>query len=210
MNFEFLSPSSVAAWASGLATGLGLFAAVGAQSAFILRQGLMRAHVGSVMAVCAASDALLIFCSVRGMDALMGRLPWLAAVTAWTGVVFLALYAMRAAHRAWRANQALDPAAQVAGSRAAAILGALAFTLLNPHFWLDIVMVGALAHGFGNSRLAFGTGAVTASLFWLLVLGGGARLLAPLFRDARAWRLLDGGVALVMAGMALRLALRVL
>jgi L-lysine exporter family protein LysE/ArgO len=198
------------AWVSGLATGLGLFAAVGAQSAFILRQGVMRAHVGTVLAVCAACDALLIFCSVRGTGALIERAPWLVPVMAWAGVIFLVVYAIRAGQRALRAGQALEPAAQPARSRRAAVLGALAFTLLNPHFWLDIVLVGTLAHGFGDASLAYASGAITASILWLLVLGGGARLLAPVFRDARAWRVLDGGVAMIMASLALRLALRAL
>jgi L-lysine exporter family protein LysE/ArgO len=200
----------LAAWLSGLATGLGLFAAVGAQSAFILRQGVMRAHVGSVLAVCAASDVLLIFCSVRGAGALIERAPWLVSAMAWGGAVFLAVYAVQAGRRALRTGQGLVPAAQLARSRRAAVTGALAFTLLNPHFWLDMVLVGTLAHGFGDASMAYAGGAMTASVLWLLVLGGGARLLAPVFRDARAWRVLDGGVAMVMASLAVRLALRAL
>lgn len=196
------------AWLSGLVTGLGLFAAVGAQSAFILRQGLMRAHVISVLMVCALADAILIFASVLSLRALTGALPWLMSAVAWCGVVFLTVYAIRAAHRALRARSALVPADSVARSRKGAVLGALAFTLLNPHFWIDMALVGSLAHGFGTASLEYASGAICASVLWLLALGTGARLLAPVFRDARAWRLLDGSVAVVMAGMALRLALR--
>lgn len=199
---------ALAAWASGVVTGLGLFAAVGAQSAFILRQGLMRAHILSVLAVCALTDAVIIFASVLGLRALSGRAPWLVSAVAWCGIVFLFCYAARAAHRALRARSTLAPAAGVAHTRRAAVMGALAFTVFNPHFWLDMTLVGSLAHGFGDASLAFALGAATASMLWLAALGGGARLLAPLFRDARAWRVLDGGVAVIMAGMALRLILR--
>jgi L-lysine exporter family protein LysE/ArgO len=204
-TFPFLGP-----WMSGLATGLGLFAAVGAQSAFILRQGLQRAHIGSVLAVCAAADAVCIAGSVLAWRALSGHAQWILPVTTWLGAVFLALYAARSARRACSAGNVLAPAATVAATRRAAVLGALGFTLLNPHFWLDMALIGSLAQAFGRDAAAFAAGTVTASALWLLVLGGGARLLRPLFRDPRAWRLLDGGVAVVMATMAWRLLARAL
>ncbi|OZI31979.1 lysine transporter LysE [Bordetella genomosp. 10] len=197
------------AWLAGLLTGLGLFAAVGAQSAFILRQGLMRAHLPSVLLVCGLSDAVVIFASALGLRALDQQAPWLMPVLGWGGAAFLAFYAWRSARRALRAGDGLAPAARVAHTRRGAVLGALAFTLLNPHFWLDMALVGALAHNFGAASVAFAAGAVCASVLWLLILGGGARLAAPLLRDARIWRVLDGGIAVVMAGMALRLLLRV-
>ncbi|OZI20850.1 lysine transporter LysE [Bordetella genomosp. 9] len=197
-------------WLSGLGTGLGLFAAVGAQSAFILRQGLQRAHIGSVLAVCAAADALCIALSVMAWRTLSGQAPWIMPAVAWAGAVFLALYAARAARRAWSAGGGLAPARQAAGTRRAAMLGALGFTVINPHFWMDVILVGSLAQGFGHNAAAYAAGAMTASLLWLLALGGGARLLRPLFRDPRAWRLLDGGMAIVMAALACRLLARVL
>ncbi|WP_233234384.1 LysE/ArgO family amino acid transporter [Bordetella sp. LUAb4] len=199
----------IQAWLAGLLTGLGLFAAVGAQSAFILRQGLMRAHLPSVLLVCALADAVVIFASALGLRALDQQAPWLMTVLGWGGAAFLAVYAWRSARRAMRPSDGLAPAAQVAHTRRGAVLGALAFTLLNPHFWLDMALVGALAHNFGSASLAFAGGAVCASILWLLILGGGARLAAPLLRDARTWRVLDGGIAVVMAGMAVRLLLRV-
>lgn len=205
------SSAAVTAGLSGFATGLGLFAAVGAQSAFILRQGALRVHIVSVVLVCAVSDAVLIFASVMGLRALTAQAPWLLQGVLWTGVVFLAAYAMAAARRAWGGGESLQAAARMrGGGRAAAVAGALAFTWLNPHFWLDMVLVGTLAHGFGSASLAYGAGAAAASIFWLTLLGGGARLLAPLFRSARAWRILDGMVALIMAVMAVRLAAQAL
>ncbi|WP_144631710.1 LysE/ArgO family amino acid transporter [Bordetella genomosp. 13] len=195
------------AWLSGTATGLGLFAVVGAQSAYILRQGLMRAHLGSILAVCALLDALFIFGSVLGLQVMTAAAPWLTEAMMVGGVVFLAWYALQSARRALRRGDGLHAAGQGAITLRAALLGALGFTLVNPHFWLDIVLVGTLAHSFGEARLAFAGGALTASALWLAVLGLGARLCAPLLGSPRAWRVLDGAIALVMACLAIRLAL---
>ena len=199
-------PALFTAWASGTATGLGLFAVVGAQSAFILRQGLMRAHLLSILALCAAIDAVFIFASVWGLQAVASWFPWLTRAILWFGVAFLSWYAVQSARRALWAQGGLQAAQHAVPSRRAALLGAAGFTLLNPHFWLDIMVVGSLAHGFDDARLAFAAGAVTASLLWLAVLGIGSRLFAPRFADPRAWRVLDGTIAIVMAALAIRLA----
>lgn len=201
-----LSPSMASAWASGIATGLGLFAVVGAQSAFILRQGLMRAHLLSILALCALIDALFIFGSVLGLQAIMDWAPWLTGAVLWFGVAFLSWYAIQSARRAWQAPSSVQHARQGLSSRRAALLGALGFSLLNPHFWLDMMVVGSLAQNFNEARLAFAAGTLTASLMWLLVLGAGSRALAPLFSDPRAWRVLDGLIAIVMAALACLLA----
>jgi L-lysine exporter family protein LysE/ArgO len=205
-----LSVSSFSAWVSGLLTGLGLFAAVGAQSAFILRQGLQRIHVGSVLAVCAGVDALCIFGSVLAWRALSNQVSWLLPALAWCGAVFLGAYAARAAYRAWSSSSGLAPASGPAGTRRGAMLAALGFTVINPHFWLDVALIGSLAQGFGHHAVAYAAGVTTASALWLLALGGGARLLGPLFRDPRAWRVLDGSIAVVMAALAWRLLSRAL
>ncbi|OZI15720.1 lysine transporter LysE [Bordetella genomosp. 7] len=199
-------PTLLTAWASGTATGLGLFAVVGAQSAFILRQGLMRAHLFSVLALCATLDAVFIFASVWGLQALATWFPWLTQAILWFGVAFLAWYALQSARRALRPQGGLVAARAAVPSRRAALLGAAGFTLLNPHFWLDIMVVGSLAHSFDQARLAFAAGALTASLVWLAALGLGSRLLAPWFANPRAWRVLDGSIAVIMAALALRLA----
>lgn len=202
------SPLFLTAWASGTATGLGLFAVVGAQSAFILRQGLMRAHLLSVVAICALIDAVFIFASVSGLQVLTTWFPWLTTAVLWFGVAFLSWYGLQSARRALSATGGLAAARDVAPSRRAAMLGALGFTLLNPHFWLDMVVVGSLAHGFDDARMAFAAGAFTASLLWLAVLGIGSRLFAPFFSSALAWRVLDGVIAVVMIGLAISLAVK--
>lgn len=202
----FMSSPLLTAWASGTATGLGLFAVVGAQSAFILRQGLMRAHLFSILAVCALLDGICIFASVWGLQTMVRWFPWLTHAILWFGVAFLAWYALQSARRACRGEGGLTAAQHAVPSRTAALLAAAGFTLLNPHFWLDIMVLGSLAHGFDDSRLAFAAGAVTASVLWLVVLGIGSRLFAPLFANPKAWRVLDGVIAVIMVALAGRLA----
>lgn len=201
------SPAFFTAWASGAATGLGLFAVVGAQSAFVLRQGLMRAHLLTVLATCALIDAVFIFSSVWGLQRLTEWVPGLTQAILWFGVTFLAWYGLQSARRAWRGGS-LNHCREAVPSRRAALLGALGFSLLNPHFWLDMVVVGSLAHSFDDARLAFAVGVLTASVMWLAVLGLGSRLFAPFFSDARAWRVLDGVIAVVMIALAWSLAVR--
>lgn len=201
------TPAMFSAWASGTATGLGLFAVVGAQSAFILRQGLMRAHLLSILTICALLDAICIFASVWGLQALVGWFPWLTHAVLWFGVAFLSWYAFQSARRAVRAEGGMVAAKHAVPSRSAALLAAAGFTLLNPHFWLDIMVLGSLAHGFEDARLAFATGAVTASVLWLIVLGVGSRLFSPYFANPKAWRVLDGMIAVIMAALATKLAI---
>jgi L-lysine exporter family protein LysE/ArgO len=197
----------VAAWGSGTLTGLGMFAVVGAQSAFILRQGIARAHLLSILVVCALIDACFIFGSVVGLQAVLAWLPGLAGAVVWFGVAFLTWYGVQCAWRAWRpAPGTRAEASAVSSSRRGALLAAIGFTLLNPHFWLDMVVLGSIAHGFASARFGFAAGALTASVLWLSVLGLGARLCAPLFRRPGAWRWLDGGIALTMFAIALHLA----
>jgi L-lysine exporter family protein LysE/ArgO len=200
-----VASSSFGAWTAGAVTGLGLFAVVGAQSAFILRQGLLRTHVLSVLITCGLVDAIVILASVLGLQAALAYMPWLAAVMLVAGAVFLLAYGLRSAHRAWRPRLSGALLHGTAVSRGATIVAALGFSLLNPHFWLDMVLVGSIAHAFGDARLAFAGGAFTASLFWLMALSLGARLLAPWFSRPGAWRLLDATIALVMIGLAIRL-----
>lgn len=203
-----LYPAFISAWASGIATGLGLFAVVGAQSAFILRQGLMRTHLLSVLLICALIDAVFIFASVWGLQAIAMRLPWLTDVIVWFGVIFLLWYACQSARRAFRVKDGANPAHRAIPSRGAALLGAVGFTLLNPHFWLDMMIVGSIAHSFNEARMGFAAGALTASIAWLIVLGAGSRLFAPLFAHPKAWRVLDGVIAMVMTGIAIGLIFR--
>ncbi|NYT85099.1 LysE/ArgO family amino acid transporter [Pollutimonas harenae] len=202
------SSSFLSAWASGAATGLGLFAVVGAQSAFILRQGLMRLHLPAILLTCGLIDMVFIFASIWGLQALIEQFPLLTHLILWFGVVFLLWYALQSARRALGKDQQLSIARQAVPTRRAALLAAIGFSLLNPHFWLDMVIVGSLAHSFSDARYGFAAGAFTASIIWLLMLGIGARLLAPLFSNPRAWRILDGMIALIMAGLAVGLIVK--
>ncbi|WP_445287882.1 LysE/ArgO family amino acid transporter [Variovorax atrisoli] len=201
------------ALANGFFMSLVLIVAIGAQNAYVLRQGLRREHVGAVVLFCAASDAVLIGAGVAGMaQALNGR-PMLATVLAALGAAFLCAYGLRAL---WRSRQpaALQASAQGASSlsRAAVVAQAAGFTLLNPHVYLDTVLLvgSAGAQHTGLLKVWFVAGAATASALWFTSLGFGARLLAPVFAKPRAWQMLDvliGGTMLLLAAMLLRRAL---
>lgn len=197
----------LAPFLTGFFTSAALIIAIGAQNAFVLRQGLKREHVGAVVAVCALSDALLITLGVAGMGALVQQSPTLLAAVRWGGVVFLGAYALQAARRAWSGGR-LEAGVQPALSLKAALATCLAFTYLNPHCWLDtVVLLGSMAsQRTEGERPWFGAGAATASLVWFVSLGYGARLLAPVFARPAAWRVLDALIACVMAGLALSLA----
>jgi L-lysine exporter family protein LysE/ArgO len=193
----------------GLALSLGLIVAIGAQNAFVLRQGLRREHVGSVVLFCALADAALIAAGVLGMAQALGQRPGLARVLALAGAVFLAVYGWRALRRA-RLAQGLQATEGGAGlRRSAAVAQAAAFTLLNPHVYLDtVLLVGSIgAQQPAALRGWFIAGASGASLFWFALLGFGARWLAPWFARPRAWQVLDaliGATMFVLAALLLR------
>jgi L-lysine exporter family protein LysE/ArgO len=187
-------------FAQGLFLSLGLIVAIGAQNAFVLRQGLRREHVGSVVAFCAVADALLITAGVFGMAQALGDRPMLARGLALGGAVFLAVYGWRALQRA-RQISALDVTASGQTlSRGAALAQAAAFTLLNPHVYLDtVLLVGSIgAQQPAPLQAWFAAGASTASLLWFSALGFGARWLAPWFARPRAWQVLDALIGLTM------------
>ncbi|WNH51286.1 LysE/ArgO family amino acid transporter [Stenotrophomonas oahuensis] len=207
--FSFISGGpGLAAWFSGAAAGIGLFAVVGAQSAFILRQGILRKHIVPVVATCAAIDAIFIFASVAGLNTLTRALPWLTTVVLWGGVTFLAWYAWQSARRALAGTGGLQMDDSDNTSRRAVLTAAVGFSLINPHFWLDMMVIGSIADNFGNERMAFAAGVVTASCLWLTAQGLGARLLAPLFTKPKTWRILDGTIAVILSVLALSLAFR--
>ena len=190
----------------GFALGLTLIVAIGAQNAFVLRQGLARRHVGPVVAVCACSDAALIAAGVGGLGTLVAsRTALLAAITL-GGAAFLLAYGAIAFRRAW-AGSSMAVGAGEGGSLRAALATVLALTFLNPHVYLDtVLLLGGLSARFaGEARLAYGLGAMTASVVWFVALGYGARLLAPLFARPTAWRVLDAGIGAVMWLIALKL-----
>ncbi|MBZ8138486.1 amino acid transporter [Rubrivivax gelatinosus] len=194
-------------WITGFSLGLALIVAIGAQNAFVLRQGLRREHVGAIVLFCAVSDALLMSAGVGGLGRLIGAAPALAAALTWGGAAFLMVYGLKALWRARRPG-ALDAAADRGLTRRQALAQAAAFTLLNPHVYLDtVVLVGAVgAQQAAAARPVFVWGAASASLLWFGALGYGARLLAPLFARPRAWQVLDllvGATMLLLAAALL-------
>ncbi len=188
---------------AGFATSAALIVAIGAQNAFVLRQGLARAHVLPVVLVCALSDALLITLGIAGLGRWVQEHPALLAVTRWGGAAFLLAYGALAARRALSPHALSLQGGAVTDLRAA-LAACLAFTYLNPHCWLDtVVLVGSIAaQQPEGQRFAFGAGAAAGSAAWFFSLGYGARLLAPLFARPAAWRVLDAAIALVMTAIA--------
>jgi len=179
---------------NGLFLSLGLIVAIGAQNAFVLRQGLRREHVGSVVLFCAAADAVLIAAGVLGMARALGQSPHLTRALALAGAIFLAVYGWQALRRA-RHPHRLDAARDGSALRwGAAVAQAAAFTLLNPHVYLDtVLLVGSIgAQQPAGLQVWFIAGAGGASLAWFAMLGFGARWLAPWFARPRAWQILDG------------------
>lgn len=193
---------------TGFAIGGSLIVAIGAQNAFVLRQGIKREHVFAVSLFCALSDATLIALGVAGLGFLIEKVPGLITAVTIFGIVFLLAYGVMAARRA------LAPGALAVGQGApltlkAALSACAAFTFLNPHVWLDtVILVGSLAAGYaGQERWAYGFGAASASFLWFFGLGYGARVLSPLFAKPMAWRILDAMIACIMGMIALKLGL---
>lgn len=202
-TFSIIAPAFV----QGLALSLGLIVAIGAQNAFVLRQGLRREHVGSVVLFCALADAVLIAAGVLGMAQALGEHKDFARALALAGAVFLATYGWQALRRARQSNQ-LRAEESGTGVRLAAVMAqAAAFTLLNPHVYLDtVLLVGSIgAQQPIALRPWFVAGASFASLFWFGILGFGARWLAPWFAKPKAWQVLDGLIGLTMWVLALLL-----
>jgi len=196
------------AFLSGFTLGLGLIVAIGAQNAFVLRQGLKREHVFWVCLVCALSDAVLIAAGVAGFGFIVQQLPWLIEAMRYGGAAFLILYGVRSVLAAFRSTETLEAAASSAGSLRTAVLTCLAFTWLNPHVYLDtVVLLGSISTQFGDARPVFAAGAMTASFAFFFSLGYGAQLLRPLFASVVAWRILDAVTAMVMFAIAAKLLL---
>lgn len=198
-----ISHITTAAWpvfAQGLLLSFGLIVAIGAQNAFVLRQGLRREHVGSVVLFCAAADALLITAGVFGMAQALADRPQLAQALALAGAVFLAWYGWKAWLRLRQAGHLHAEQASDVLPRGAAVAQAAAFTLLNPHVYLDtVLLMGSIgAQQPGALQGWFVAGASVASMVWFILLGFGARWLAPWFSRPRAWQVLDGLIGVTM------------
>ena len=196
-----------AALTTGFFTGLSLIVAIGAQNAFVLRQGLLRRHRLPVALICALSDALLIAAGIYGFGVAASGVPKLLEIARWSGAAFLAGYGTLAAFRAWK-GECLGEDEVLSMPLLASIALCLALTFLNPHVYLDtVILLGSLANQHGDpGRWHFGAGAALASISWFFLLAYGAKALRPLFARPLSWRILDGSIALVMWTIALGLA----
>ena len=189
----------------GMAMGGGLIVSIGAQNAFLLRQALQRQHVLLCAVACIIGDILLISLGAGSVGRLVASTPWLLGAIRIGGALFLFEYRRRAAWSAWRGqDQALRAASGAVSVAGPALRAAIALSLLNPHAWLDtVVLLGAIgAQQPGHGRAWFSAGAMTASVLWFSALAAGARLLAPVFANPRAWRALDGLIAVTMWAIA--------
>jgi L-lysine exporter family protein LysE/ArgO len=199
---------AIVAALAGFGTGMSLIVAIGAQNAFVLRQGIRREHVAAVVAICATSDAVLIALGIGGVGTVVTAWPTAVTVAAWIGGAFLVCYGLLAARRAMRPG-ALDATGAASTSLRAAVLTCLAMTWLNPHVYLDtVLLLGSLANGYGGGRWWFGAGAATGSVVWFGCLGFGARLLRRPFARPGSWRALDGVIAVTMTALGVAMVAR--
>lgn len=190
----------------GVGISGGLIVAIGAQNAFVLSQSVRRNHHMIIALICSLCDATLIAVGIAGVGTLVASQPFLMQLTAWGGAAFLFWYGFGAFRSALRGGR-LETDAQTVSTMRSAILATLAVTLLNPHVYLDtIVLMGSVSGQFaGTGRIWFGAGAMTASFIWFFSLSMGGQMLAPLFRKPLAWRVLDGLVCITMWGIAFSL-----
>ncbi len=212
LSVEPMVPATAATAAlAGLAAGASLIIAIGAQNAFVLRQGLRREHVLPIVLICIASDGILIALGIAGIGGLVRAAPAALDVVRWAGFSFLVFYGILAARRAFRPERLDTDGSAARTTLASAVLTCVALTWLNPHVYLDtVVLLGSLGTAHGDpGRWYFGLGAVLASTIWFAALGFGARFLAPVFARPVAWRILDAGVALLMLALAVLLVVPV-
>jgi len=194
------------AFISGFGLSFSLILAIGAQNAFVLRQGLRRAHVFAVCLACAVSDAILITAGVAGFGWLVEAAPWIQPLFKWGGVLFLFAYGVLAFRNAWRGGETLEAAGTNGQTLVSALGTCLALTWLNPHVYLDtLLLIGSVSTEYPEQGVAFAGGAIVASFVFFFALGYGARGLAPMFARPAAWRLLDVTVGVVMWSIAVKL-----
>ena len=192
---------------AGFLTGLSLIVAIGAQNAFVLRQGLLRKHVLVIVVICALSDAFLITLGVLGLGSLISALPWLLEVIRWVGVAFLVWYGSSSLRRFVK-QDSLKAAESSVGSLKQAVVTTLSLTFLNPHVYLDtVIFIGGIANSFGDQKWWFVLGAITASFLWFFSLGFGASKASVLVSKPVFWKILDVFIAAVMFSLAITLAL---
>jgi L-lysine exporter family protein LysE/ArgO len=190
---------------TGFLTGLSLIVAIGAQNAFVLRLGLMRSHVGIAVFICALSDAVLIIVGTAGMGALVQSHKSLLKAVSWIGAAYLFYFSISAARRVFK-SESLEAGEVKPMTKKAVVLSVLGFTWLNPHVYLDtVLLVGSIGSQFGNQRWLFAVGAALASLIWFVGLGYGSKAAARVMAKPITWRILDIFIAVVMASIAISL-----
>ncbi|WP_108859388.1 LysE/ArgO family amino acid transporter [Ruegeria sp. Alg231-54] len=192
---------------AGFVLGFSLILAIGAQNAFVLRQGLRREHVFPLCLTCAVSDAILIAAGVAGFGTLAHAIPWFETVMRYGGAIFLIWYGLRSLNSAWRGGAVMEIGEGKRVSLKSVLLTVLAFTWLNPHVYLDtVVLIGSISAQY-DDRLAFALGAMTSSFVFFFSLGYGAGMLSPIFTRPRAWQVLDLIIGVVMLAIAAKLVL---
>ena len=194
------------AFLPGFFAGLGLIVAIGAQNAFVIRQGLTRQHVFVVVAICAIADAALIALGIAGLGAIIQGLPWLLEGVRWFGVAYLTWFGIKSVRSAFKNDAMVISGAQTTSLKkvVAAVLG---FTLLNPHVYLDtVILLGSISNQFAEDRWVFGLGAMTASIVWFSSIGFGAKAASRFMSKPIFWRVLDSLIAVVMFSIAFYLA----
>ncbi|MDD3929984.1 MAG: LysE/ArgO family amino acid transporter [Sphaerochaeta sp.] len=192
---------------TGMATGASLIIAIGAQNAFVLTQGIRKQHRFVVALICSFCDALLISAGVAGMGSLIEQSPVLLNIASVAGALFLFVYGLKSLLSAFHADRGMEESDERPVSRKQVVFTTLAITLLNPHVYLDtVVLLGSISATFsGSGRYLFGGGAVTMSFLWFFILSYGSGFLAPLFRKSITWRILDTAICLVMWSIAYKL-----
>ncbi|WP_170784007.1 LysE/ArgO family amino acid transporter [Ruegeria lacuscaerulensis] len=190
---------------AGFALGFSLILAIGAQNAFVLRQGLRREHVFPLCLTCAVSDAILIAAGVAGFGTLAQAVPWFETAMRYGGAIFLTWYGLRSLRSAWRGGAVMHVTGGQRASLRSVLLTVLAFTWLNPHVYLDtVVLIGSISAQY-EDRLAFAAGAMISSFVFFFSLGYGAGVLSPIFARPRAWQVLDAIIGVVMLSIAVKL-----
>ena len=194
------------AFIPGLLTGLSLIIAIGAQNAFVIRQGLTKKHVFLVVAICAVSDALLILLGVAGLGALIAGLPWLLETIRWFGVAYLTWFGIKSLMSAFK-SQSLDATGMQSASAKTVVLSVLGFTFLNPHVYLDtVILLGSIGNQFGQDKWWFALGGAVASVLWFSSIGFGAKAASRFMSKPVFWKVLDSVIAAVMFSIAIMLA----
>ena len=194
------------AFLPGFFAGLGLIVAIGAQNAFVIRQGLTHQHVFVVVAICAIADAALIALGIAGLGAIIQGLPWLLEGVRWFGVAYLTWFGIKSVRSAFK-NEVMDISGAQTTSLKNVVAAVLGFTLLNPHVYLDtVILLGSISNQFAEDRWVFGLGAMTASILWFSSIGFGARAASRFMSKPIFWRVLDSLIAVVMFSIAFYLA----